>query len=70
MALMKYKLGDLIQESFRKNENLLFDTSFVRGISNNKQITKTKADVDDSVIHKFYIVNPGEFVYNPRTTRM
>ncbi len=47
-----------------------FDVSYVRGISNNKQITLSKADVDSGVIHKFYIVNPGEFVYNPRTTRM
>lgn len=70
MALTKYKLGDLIQESFRKNEDLMYDISYVRGISNSKQITRTKADVDSDVIHKFYIVNPGEFVYNPRTTRM
>lgn len=70
MGLTKYKLGDLIQESFRKNGDCLFDVSYVRGISNNKQITDTKADVDDTVIQKFYIVNPGEFVYNPRTTRM
>lgn len=70
MALSKYKLGDLIQESFRKNDSGKYDISFVRGISNSKQITDTKADVDNSVIRKFYIVNPGEFVYNPRTTRM
>ena len=38
MALIKYKLGDLIQESFRKNDALSFDISFVRGISNNKEI--------------------------------
>ena len=55
MALNKYKLGDLIQESFRKNTDLVYDISYVRGISNNKQITETKADVGDSVIHKFYI---------------
>lgn len=70
MGLSKYKLGDLIQESLRKNDDLIFDVSFVRGISNNKQIVETKATVDDNVIRKFYIVNPGEFVYNPRTTRM
>ena len=70
MALSKYKLGTLIQESFRKNSEMKFDVSYVRGISNNKQITLSKADVDSGVIHKFYIVNPGEFVYNPRTTRM
>jgi type I restriction enzyme S subunit len=69
-SIKKYKLGDLIQESFRKNNEMLYDISYVRGISNNKTITDTKADVDESVINKFYIVNPGEFVYNPRTTRM
>lgn len=70
MALAEYKLGDLIQESFRKNEDLSLDISYVRGISNSKQITKTKASVDLDVIRKFYIVKPGEFIYNPRTTRM
>lgn len=38
MALSKYKLGTLIQESFRKNSEMKFDVSYVRGISNNKQI--------------------------------
>lgn len=70
MALTKYKLGELIEESFRKNSSLQYGIEYVRGISNNKEIQETKADVDVSVIHKFYIVNPGEFVYNPRTTRM
>lgn len=70
MGLSKYKFRELLQESFRKNQDLEFDISYVRGISNNKQITSTKANVDETVIRKFYIVNPGEFVYNPRTTRM
>ena len=30
----------------------------------------TKADVDENLITKFYIVRPGQFIYNPRTTRM
>ena len=42
MGLSKYKLGDLIQESLRKNDDLIFDVSFVRGISNNKQIVDYK----------------------------
>ena len=70
MSLKKYKLGELIEESYRKNDALKYDVSYVRGISNNKEIMQTKADVDERVISKFYIVNPGEFVYNPRTTRM
>lgn len=70
MGLSKYTFRELLYESFRKNQDLEFDISYVRGISNNKQITSTKANVDEAVIRKFYIVNPGEFVYNPRTTRM
>lgn len=70
MKLTKYKLGDLICASLRKNKNLTFDVSYVRGISSSKEIIKTRAYVSDDVIQKFYIVNPREFVYNPRTTRM
>ena len=70
MALTKYKLGDLIYELHRFNSSLEYGVEYVRGISNSKEITKTKADVDESVIHKFYVINPGEFIYNPRTTRM
>lgn len=70
MALTKYKLGDLIYELHRFNSSLEYGLEYVRGISNSKEITKTKADVDESVIHKFYVINSGEFIYNPRTTRM
>lgn len=70
MGLSKCRLGELLEESFHKNKNLEYDISYVRGISNNKQITLTKANVDESVIQKFYIVQPREFIYNPRTTRM
>ena len=70
MALNKYKLGDLIYEIHRFNSTLEYGLEYVRGISNSKEITKTKADVDETVIHKFYVIYPGEFIYNPRTTRM
>ena len=70
MASTRYILGDLIEEIDRKNETLMYDLSYVRGISNTKEITLTKADVDETVINKFYIILPGEFIYNPRTTRM
>ena len=70
MALTKYKLGELIYELHRFNSSLEYGLEYVRGISNSKEITKTKADVDETVIHKFYVIHPGEFIYNPRTTRM
>lgn len=70
MALTKYKLGELIYEITRKNDSLEYGIEYVRGVSNTKEIMPTKADVDPNVIHKFYIIMPNEFIYNPRTTRM
>lgn len=70
MALTKYKLGDLICEITRKNDDLKYGIEYVRGVSNTKEIMPTKADVDPNVINKFYVIMPNEFIYNPRTTRM
>lgn len=70
MALTKYKLGELIYEVQRYNTDSWYGVDFVRGISNSKEIMSTKAVVDESVLYKFYVIYPGEFVYNPRTTRM
>lgn len=70
MALTKYKLGKLICEVRRNNADLKYGIEAVRGISNSKQIMATKAAIDVSVLYKFSVVLPGEFVYNPRTTRM
>ena len=70
MALTKYKLGDLIHELYVHNTDLMYGIESVRGISNSKEIMTSKADIDESVLHKFYVVYPGEFIYNPRTTRM
>lgn len=63
-------LGDLLEPLERRNTNKEFDISSVRGISNTKEIMATKAGVDEKVIHKFYVIRCGEFIYNPRTTRM
>ena len=56
MALTKYKLGDLIYEITRQNSDLKYSVEYVRGISNTKEIMPTKADVDGSVIGKFYVI--------------
>ena len=70
MAVKTYKLGDLIQLSNERNFAEKYGIDFVRGISNMKTIMPTKADVDERVITKFYVVQPNDFIYNPRTTRM
>lgn len=64
------RLGDYIEQCDNRNVSLTYGLDYVRGISNTKQIMKTKADVTNDVIHKFYIVYSKEFIYNPRTTRM
>ena len=64
------RLGDYIEPSDKRNSLLAYGLEYVRGISNAKQIMNTKADVTCDVIHKFYIVAPGEFIYIPGTTRM
>ena len=64
------KLGDYIEPLERRNTDGAFGLDYVRGISNSKEIMPTKATVDPSVIRKFYVIYPTEFVYNPRTTRM
>lgn len=65
------KLGEFIEVLNRRNTDMKLGLDSVRGISNTKSITETsKATVDENVISKFYVINPGEFIYNPRTTRM
>ena len=69
-TMPKEEIGTYIQTIDNKNDNLKLGMDSVRGISNTKEIMPTKADVDEGVIDKFYIIEPKEFIYNPRTTRM
>lgn len=70
MALSKVLLGELIEAIETRNTDLKYGVESVRGISNNKEIMPTKAEIKLDTLHKFYVINPGEFTYNPRTTRM
>ena len=70
MALIKKKLGDYIERVERRNSDLNFGVDDVRGISNSKEIQPTKADISDRSFARFQIVEPHEFVFNRRTTRM
>ena len=69
-SIEKKEIGDYIHTIDNRNDDLTLGLDSVRGISNTKEIMPTKADVKDCVIDKFYIINPHEFIYNPRTTRM
>lgn len=70
MALNKEKLGKYIERVERRNSNLVFGFDDVRGVSNNKEIQPTKADVTSRSFDRFQILEPKEFVFNRRTTRM
>ena len=69
MALNLNRLGNYIEENNNRNSDLSLPLDKVRGISNTKEIMLTKARVQYADLKKFYVVNPGEFVFNPRTSR-
>jgi len=70
MGLSKTKLGNYIERVVHQNSDLNYDINDVRGISNAKEIQSTKADITDRSFGSFQIVEPHEFVFNRRTTRM
>ena len=60
MGLTKCILGHYLELCSNKN------TDFVNNL---KQLMTTKADLNGRDLSKFQIVNPGEFVFNHRTSR-
>lgn len=67
MALTKYKLGELIELVQDTNSELQYGSNDVRGMSITKEIIPTKADVTETDLSNFFVVSPGDFIYNPRT---
>lgn len=72
MGLTKYRLGDLIKRSSKKNIDVdnKYSKEVVRGISNLKKFMITKADLSDRKLDNFLIVPNNYFAFNRRTTRM
>lgn len=67
MALTKYKLGELIELVLDTNSDLFYQPKDVRGMTITKDIISTKADLKGTDLSRFFVVHPGEFIYNPRT---
>ncbi len=63
------KLGDYIELLDNRNTNLYYGKENVRGVNNLKLLMPTKADIASRDLSKFYIVYPGDFVFNHRTSR-
>jgi type I restriction enzyme S subunit len=64
------RLGKYIELNETRNRDLKFGVDDVRGVSNTKRFMPTKANNTGRDLEKFYMISPGEFVYNSRTTRM
>lgn len=67
MALIKYKLGELIELTTETNACHQFGANDVRGMTITKQIIPTKANVSTADLSKFWVIHPNEFLFNPRT---
>lgn len=63
----KVKLGEWIEECDERNTDKKLGMNDVIGMTITKEIIPTKADVKAADLSKFLIVEPAQFVYNPRT---
>ena len=69
MALIKYKLGELIEPCEYRNDNLEFGIDDVKGISIQKKFIETKAEMTDVSLKPYYLVHPDDFAYVTVTSR-
>lgn len=69
MELNSCTLGEHIEFLENTNNQLQFGINDVRGVNNLKRLIPTKADLNGRDLSKFQIVNPGDFVFNHRTSR-
>ena len=61
------KLGELIEQAFEINSQGKYKASDVRGMTITKEVIPTKAKIKNTDLSRFLIVDPNEFIYNPRT---
>lgn len=61
------RLGDYIEEVDERNTEGKYSLEDVRGMTITKEIIPTKADLKHSDLSNFKVVQPKEFIYNPRT---
>lgn len=69
MALTKYKLGELIDQSDFRNSDKSLSVDDVRGISTGKEFIETKANMDGVSVLSYKIVDEDEFAYVADTSR-
>lgn len=69
MALTRYKLGDLIEQCDKRNNDGLLSVDAVKGISTEKAFIETKANMDGVSLRSYKIVDEDEFAYIADTSR-
>lgn len=69
MALTKYKLGDLIEQTDNRNDQLIYTLDDVKGILIKKNFIETKADMKDVSLKPYKLVNANTFAYVTVTSR-
>ncbi|MBR4092699.1 MAG: restriction endonuclease subunit S [Oscillospiraceae bacterium] len=69
MALTKYKLGELIELSDKRNYEGIYTLEDIRGISTGKEFIDTKANMDGISLSSYKVVNNQEFAYVADTSR-
>lgn len=69
MALIKYKLGDLIEQLDQRNNDGIYKVDDVKGISTEKQFIETKANMEGVSLASYKVVKNNEFAYVADTSR-
>lgn len=69
MALNRYKLGELLELSEKRNTDLQYGIDDVKGISIQKLFIETKADMTGVSLSPYYLVQPDDFAYVTVTSR-
>ena len=69
MGLNKFKLGEFIEVSDLRNTDKSLTEDDVVGLSTQKQMIKTKADLEGVNLGTYKVLKPGYFAYVPDTSR-
>ena len=63
------RLGDYIEQCYKRNLDGIYTLDDVRGISTSKVFVPTKANMDGVSLNFYKIINPDEFSYVADTSR-
>lgn len=68
-SMKHQRIGDYLELSEERNDDLAFGVEDVRGVSIDKKFIYTKADMDGVSLSPYYTVKPKQFAYVTVTSR-